>query len=93
VEALLRLPMVNGGTTSFYHDAGWLKGHVKGSIKPLEMLFMSLISFDLFVGSDKIYADSTQWDNPFYTSLKPWRRHDSDMWDFARFLHYWGWRL
>jgi len=29
----------------------------------------------------------------FYTSLKPWRRHDSDMWPFADFLRYWGWHL
>lgn len=93
MDALQRLPMDDGGTTSFYYDKGWLKGHVKGSIKPFEMLFMSLISLDLFVGSDKVYADPAQWDNPFYTSLKPWRRDDSDMWEFARFLNYWGWRL
>ncbi len=87
-----RLP-VDHGTTSFYYSGGLLKGHVKGSIKPFEMLFMSLISMDLFVGSDKAYADTAVTDNPFYTSLKPWRREDSNMWDFARFLHYWGWRL
>lgn len=92
MEALRRLP-ADGDATSFYIDEGWRKGYVKGSIKPFEMLFMSLISFDLFVGSDKIYADPAVSDNPFYTSLKPWRRKDSDMWDFAGFLHYWGWRL
>jgi hypothetical protein len=57
------------------------------------MIFMSLISLDLFVGSDKIYADPAVSGNPFYTSLKPWRRDDSDMWDFPRFLAYWGWGL
>lgn len=92
IERLERLP-VDDGTTSFYYSNGLLKGHVKGSIKPFEMLFMSLISMDLFVGSDKAYADTAETDNPFYTSLKPWRRKDSNMWDFARFLHYWGWRL
>ncbi len=89
---LERLPF-NGGTTSLYHKDGVLKGHVKGSVKPLETIFMSLISLDLFVGTDKAYADSSQTGNRFYTSLKPWRREDSDMWDFARFLWYWGWRL
>jgi hypothetical protein len=92
MDALERLP-VDDGTTSFYYDNGLLKGHVKGSIKPWETLLMSVISLDLFVGSDKDYADTALTDNPFYTSLKPWRREDSNMWHFARFLHYWGWRL
>ena len=92
MERLERLPF-NGGTASLYHNDGVLKGHVKGSVKPLETLFMSLISMDLFVGTDKAYADSAQTGNRFYTSLKPWRREDSDMWNFARFLKYWGWRL
>ncbi len=91
-DALQALPM-NGESTSFYYSEGWRKGHVKGSIKPLESLFMSLVSLDLFVGSDKIYADPEVSGNRFYTSLKPWRRDDSGMWDFAGFLTYWGWRL
>lgn len=95
IESMARLERLpsKDGTTSLYHTDGILKGHVKGSVKPLETLFMSLISLDLFVGTDKAYADSAQTGNRFYTSLKPWRRDDSDMWDFARFLRYWGWRL
>jgi hypothetical protein len=92
MELLNRLP-VDGGVRSFYHEEGVLKGHVKGSIKPFESLLLSLISLDLFVGMDKAYADTARTGNPFYTSLKPWRRTDSNMWDFARFLGYWGWRL
>ena len=92
MDQLITLP-AKSGTTSFYHSDGVLKGHVKGSVKPLETLFMSLISLDLFVGTDKAYADSAETGNPFYTSLKPWRRNDSDMWYFANFLTYWGWRL
>ncbi len=92
MDHLEQLPF-NGGTTSLYHQEGILKGHVKGSVKPLETLFMSVISMDLFVGTDKAYADSAKTGNRFYTSLKPWRRDDSDMWNFARFLWYWGWRL
>ncbi len=87
-----RLPS-NGGTTSLFYKDGVLKGHVKGAVKPWETLFMSLISLDFFVGMDKAYADSAETGNRFYTSLKPWRRKDSDMWDFAGFLKYWGWRL
>lgn len=89
MEQLERLPVGNG-TTSLYYPEGALKGHVKGSVKPWETLLLSLVSMDLFVGADKAYADTG---NPFYTSLKPWRRNDSNMWDFPRFLHYWGWRL
>jgi hypothetical protein len=89
MDHLEYLPTKNG-TTSLYYPEGALKGHVKGSVKPWETLFLSLISMDLFVGTDKAYADTG---NPFYTSLKPWRREDSNMWDFPRFLHYWGWQL
>jgi hypothetical protein len=92
MDALKRIPL-NGETTSFYHDRGLLKGHVKGSVKWWESMFLSWISFDLFVGADKVYADSKVTGNPFYTSLKPWNRDSSDMWDFARFLQFWGWRL
>lgn len=87
---LFRLPLPDGGQTSFYHDSGVLAGHVKGAWKPWETLLLGLVSLDGLVGMDKAYADTG---NPFYTSLKPWARHDSDLWDFPRFLAYWGWRL
>ncbi len=92
MEELERIP-VNGQTTSFYYQEGLMKGHVKGSHKFWETLFLSLISLDLFVGSDKAFADTDVTGNPFYTSLKPWNRDASDMWDFKRFLAFWGWRL
>ena len=92
MAALLKLPY-GQETTSFYYDEGFLRGHVKGSVKLFETLLMSAISLDFFVGTDKIYGDPEVYGNRFYTSLKPWRRSDSDMWDFARFLEYWGWRL
>jgi hypothetical protein len=89
---LERIP-VAGGTTSFYYHTWPLKGHVKDSVKPWESLFLSIISLDFFVGADKAYADSAVTGNPFYTSLKPWNRKASNMWDFAGFLKFWGWRL
>jgi hypothetical protein len=92
VDDLKTLP-VNGKTTSFYHDKGLLKGHVKGSVKPWESLFMSWASLDLFVGADKVYGDAKKTGNPFYTSLKPWNRNRSDMFQFQRFLRFHGWRL
>ena len=89
--ALRHLALPGGGETSFFYPPGWpLGGHVKGAWKPWETLLMSWFSLDGLVGMDKDYPDP---DNPFYTSLKPWARADSDLRDFPRFLRYWGWRL
>ncbi|MEN8262496.1 MAG: hypothetical protein ABFR82_03450 [Nitrospirota bacterium] len=84
---------INGTTTSFYHEDGPLKGHVKDSVKIWESLFLGLISMDLYVGADKAYEDTGETGNPFYTSLKPWNRNASDMWHFRKFLEFWGWKL
>jgi hypothetical protein len=90
---LTRLPLAGaaaGETVSLFHQGGPLSGHVKGAWKPWETLLMSWFSLDALVGMDKAYPDQ---ENPFYTSLKPWARQDSDMRDYPRFLRYWGWRL
>lgn len=92
VAALEKIPL-DGHTTSFYHEDGVLKGHVKGSVKFWETLLMSWASLDFFVGTDKAYADPAETDNPFYTSLKPWNRDASNMWHFGEFLTFWGWDL
>lgn len=93
IETLKHLPLEDGGITSFYYQRWPLKGHVKGAIKPWETLLLSVASLDLFIGMDKEYGDTEESGNPFYTSLKPWNRHRSDMNDFPRYLHYNGWRL
>ncbi len=84
---------LDGRSTSFFYQDGLREGHVKGSIKPWESLLLSLPSWDFFVGSDKAYGDRRETGNTFYTSLKPWNHEASDMWDFPRFLTFWGWRL
>lgn len=93
MSELEKLPAEDGKTVNFFHKDGFMKGHVKGTVKPFEMMFMSLISLDLFIGSDKIYSPPDDYGNPFYTSLKPWYRHESDMRDFAGYLKFWGWKL
>lgn len=93
MSELERIPAGDGKTANFFHEDGVMKGHVKDTIKPLEMIFMSIISLDLYVGSDKIYSPPDNYGNPFYTSLKPWYRDDSDMRDFAKYLKFWGWKL
>ena len=108
IKQLFSTPLINGplvpantlehltlgeADTSFYHQEGILKGHVKGSVKLWESLLLSWISLDLFVGTDKIYGNRHETGNAFYTSLKPWNRHTSDMGDFVGFLFFWGWQL
>jgi hypothetical protein len=92
VEKLEKLS-ANSDIVSFYYESGLLKGYVRGSIKPWETMFLSLISLDLFVGTDKAYDDPQKTRNPFYTSLKPWNRNKSNMWYFTDFLKFWGWGL
>jgi hypothetical protein len=92
IDDLENIPF-NGETTSFFYDYGPQEGHVKGSMKFWETLLLSLISWDFFVGADKVYGDNEKYDNPFYTSLKPWNRTASDMSNFSKFLEFWGWRL
>lgn len=93
LAALKRLPLADGGQTSWYYSGWPLAGHVKGAIKPWETLLLSLVSLDLFVGMDKEYGDTRESGNPFYTSLLPWNRTASDMNDFAAYLRFNGWKL
>jgi len=92
MEALWSLPFA-GREISFFEREGCRKGYVKNSAKPLERLLMSWWTFDWHIGEDKAYGNSEEVGARFYTSLKFWRRKDSDMWNFAHFLKFWGWRL
>lgn len=92
MESLWALP-IDGGTTSFYELSGKRKGFVKGSIKRWETLLMGWFAWDPYVGSDKAYADTEKTGNPFYTSLRPWLREESNLWYFDRVLQFKGWRF
>ncbi len=93
LASLKQVPLDNGETTSFYVDSGPRAGYVKGSHKTRERILMSWWTLDWNIGQDK-YLGTDRHDGPvFYTSLKPWARQASDMRDFAKFLHYWGWDL
>jgi hypothetical protein len=93
LAALEQLPIETGRTTSFYETSGSRTGHVKGSYKFRERLFMSWWALDWNVGQDKKLGSSKDEPPIFNTSLKPWAWDASDMRDFATFLHYWGWDL
>ncbi|HHH35826.1 MAG TPA: hypothetical protein ENK48_03235 [Gammaproteobacteria bacterium] len=93
MAALDRLPLRGGGTTSFFHATGPSRGYVKNAFKPLEFLLMSWWVLDPHVGVDKRYGPGTTTGTRFYTSLWPWYRSASDMWEFPDFLRFWGWRF
>lgn len=93
MSALRTIPVEWGGKTSFFEEEGLRAGYVKNSYKPLETLFVSWWSLNLYIGADKDYADGEETGNYFFTSLKPWNRRASDMWPFAEFLRFWGWGL
>lgn len=88
-----RLPLPDGGTTSLFVTQGDHRGFVRGSHKPFERLLVSWWALDWRVGVDKRYGPREDMDTVFYTSLKPWAHDESDLWRFADFLAYWGWKL
>ena len=87
------LPTANKQTASFFATEGLRKGIVKGSKKPLEMIFMGLLAMDPFIGEDKALGPPDKTGTKLYTSLKFWARNSSNIWFFPRFLKYWGWDL
>lgn len=93
MSSLDQLVLPDGRTTSFFHTEGWRKGYVKGSVKPWEFLFISWWALDPLVGVDKALGDPNETGAVFYTSLKPWYRQSSNLWNFAEFLTFWGWNL
>jgi hypothetical protein len=93
MAALNQLPAPNNQSVSFFATEGIRKGIVKGSRKPLEMLFMGWLAMDPFIGEDKALGPPDETGTKFYTSLKFWARNSSNIWFFPRFLQYWGWDL
>ncbi len=92
-SSLWQLPFEDGATVSFFELDGPRKGYVKDSGKIFERLLISWWAFDPHVGEDKAYGAASETGTVFYTSLKYWNREASDMWEFADFLEFWGWRM
>ncbi len=91
-EDLRNLPFGNS-KISFFETEGARKGYVRNSYKPLERLLMSWWAMDWRVGEDKDLGPREETGTTFYTSLKFWAWKKSDLWNFANFLDYWGWKL
>lgn len=93
MATLDELPLADNENVSFFWTEGLRKGIVKGSNKPLEMIFIGLLAMDPFIGEDKALGPPEKTGVKMYTSLKFWARDSSNIWFFQRFLQYWGWNL
>ncbi len=92
METLRQLPF-GQQSLSFFETDGPRKGYVRDSQKPYERLLMSWWALDWRVGEDKDFGPREETGTTFYTSLKLWAREESDLWNFNRFLRYWGWHF
>lgn len=93
IEKLEHLKIVGEDEEASLYYTGLNKGYVRNALKPFEFLFISPWAFDMNVGVDKKYASSRELHSRFYTSLNVAYRQESDMWNFVRFLKFWGWNL
>jgi hypothetical protein len=94
MDALRSLPVdgVPGATGSFFHEAGFLRGHVKGAWAPLEGLTLGLLTLDPRLGMDRDFGDPEVTGARFSTALVPWRREETRLDRFGRALEELGFR-
>lgn len=92
LEALQELSL-GDGTTSFFHTEGRKRGLVKGAWKPWETLLFGIVAFDAHVGQDRAYGEKEKTGRRFYTTLRGWKKKESDMAHYADYLRYNGWQL
>lgn len=92
IDALKRLPL-GDSTTSFYHTEGRKRGLVKGAWKPWETLLFGVLSCDAHVGQDREYGTREDTGRRFYTTLRAWKKEETDMAYYAGYLAYNGWSL
>lgn len=92
LESLHTLPL-GEGTTSFFHTKGRRRGLVKNAWKPWETLLFGIVAFDAHVGQDRAYGEKDETGRRFYTTLRGWKKDESDMAYYAEYLRYNGWQL
>lgn len=91
IAALKTLPF-ESGTTSFYYTKGAKRGLVRGARKPLETVLFGLVAGDAHVGQDREYGPKEEVGRRFYTTLRASQKKRSDMWNYADYLRYNGWK-
>lgn len=92
MDALEHLKL-GDGETSFYYTEGKNRGLVKGAMKKRETVLLGAVVGDSRAGQDRIYGGADELPRGFYTTIKPGAQDESDMWDYAAFLDYNGWKL
>ena len=95
MEELRRLPVEGapGRTSSFFHERGFLKGHVRGAWSPIEGLTAGLVLLDPLLGMDKDFGDPEVTGTRFYTGLLPWKHDVTRLDRFGPLLTSLGFRL
>lgn len=75
-----------GVTKSFFHERGYLRGHVKGAWAPLEGLTLGLLTLDPRLGMDRDFGAPEETGARFHTALAPWRREATRLDRFGPWL-------
>lgn len=94
MDELYRLPIrgAPGERGSFFYEAGYLQGYVKGAWVPLEGLTLGLLTLDPRLGMDRDFGDPAEVGARFFTALTPWKRERSRLDRFGRALEQLGFR-
>lgn len=92
MASLKSLPL-GESTTSFYYEKGRKRGLVKGAHKPIEKILFGLWTWDSHVGVDREYGAKEDVGRRFYTTLNFSKKKKSDMWHYANYLNFNGWKL
>lgn len=94
MDELHRLPIAGtaGETASFFHEAGYLRGYVRGAWAPLEGLTLGLLTLDPRLGMDRDFGDPDVTGARFFTALVPWKREASRLDRLERALAELGFR-
>lgn len=92
---LRRLPVEgrSGEYGSFFYEAGYLQGYVKGAFAPLEGLTLGLLTLDPRLGMDRDFGDPRETGARFFTALAPWRRERTRLDRFENALAERGFRV
>jgi hypothetical protein len=81
-----------GERGSFFYEAGYLRGYVKGAWAPLEGLTLGLLTLDPRLGMDRDFGDPAVTGARFFTALAPWKRERSRLDRFGAALAELGFR-
>jgi len=82
-----------GERASFFYEAGYLEGFVKGAWVPLEGLTLGLLTLDPRLGMDRDFGDPRETGARFSTAIVPWKRERTRLDRFEAALAEQGFRV